>query len=267
MGILSAKLDQLESRLQILIEGRLARLLPSSNSREDLIHRLVAAMKDGAEEHSVDFTLAPDVYFLFVHPDDAQRLLTNQPFLSGLANIIQEAGAVAGFRFLQSPVVNISPNSDVPRSEINVLARLSQAPLGETVAMTSATDAEQNNIPTNAFLIVNGVRIFTLEKPVISIGRRSDNDLVIDDPRISRQHVQLRAARGRYIISDLESTGGTFVNGTRVTQCMLNPRDVISLAGIPMVYGQDDYNILSETQKYEPQEPSEEDKPTRDYQI
>ena len=182
MGLISAKLDQLETRLKILIEGRLARLLPSSTSRGKLVQHLVTAMKDGAEAQNADFTLAPDVYFLFVHPDDAHQLLANQNLLSDLASIIQEAGADAGFRFVQPPVVNLSPNSDISKTEISVLARIDQEAIRETVAMTSANHVDQNAVPSNAFLIVNGVRIFTLEKPLISIGRRSDNDLVIDDP-------------------------------------------------------------------------------------
>jgi pSer/pThr/pTyr-binding forkhead associated (FHA) protein len=74
---------------------------------------------------------------------------------------------------------------------------------------------------------------------VINIGRRLDNQLVIDDPRISRSHAQLRAIKGRFVIFDLNSTGGTFVNGERTSQSVMYPGDVISLAGVPLVYGQD----------------------------
>lgn len=50
------------------------------------------------------------------------------------------------------------------------------------------------------------------------------------------------------MIFDLDSSGGTFVNEQRIQQCILYPGDVISLAGLPLVFGQDDTN-LSETQK------------------
>jgi pSer/pThr/pTyr-binding forkhead associated (FHA) protein len=84
---------------------------------------------------------------------------------------------------------------------------------------------------------------------VVNIGRRPDNHLVIDDARISRLHAQLRLVRGRYMLFDLESTGGTFINGERIRQHTLRPGDVISLAGVPLVYGQDDDSAGSDTQQ------------------
>lgn len=94
-------------------------------------------------------------------------------------------------------------------------------------------------IPENAFLIIDGVRIQPLKEAVVNIGRRLENHVIIDDPRISRHHAQLRAIRGHYVLFDLNSTGGTFVNGQRTTQTVLYPNDVISLAGVILVFDQD----------------------------
>src|SRR5574339_383918 len=94
-------------------------------------------------------------------------------------------------------------------------------------------------IPENAFLIVEGVKVHPLKEAVVNIGRRLENHLVIDDPRISRNHAQLRAIKGRYVLFDLNSTGGTFVNGQRTSQTVLYPGDVISLAGVALIFGQD----------------------------
>lgn len=51
---------------------------------------------------------------------------------------------------------------------------------------------------------------------VISIGRVSDNDIVINDPLVSRHHLQIAKEGGRYWVVDLGSTNGTYVNGVRV---------------------------------------------------
>jgi pSer/pThr/pTyr-binding forkhead associated (FHA) protein len=59
------------------------------------------------------------------------------------------------------------------------------------------------------------------------------------DPRVSRAHAQIRAIRGQYVLFDLNSTGGTMVNGRRVHQCALKPGDVISLSGVPLIYGEE----------------------------
>ena len=74
---------------------------------------------------------------------------------------------------------------------------------------------------------------------MINLGRRSDNHVVIDDMRVSRIHAQIRAIKEHYVIFDLDSSGGTFVNGVCLSQSTLYPGDVISLAGVDLVYGQD----------------------------
>ncbi|MDP2778413.1 MAG: FHA domain-containing protein, partial [Anaerolineales bacterium] len=96
-----------------------------------------------------------------------------------------------------------------------------------------------SKLPQSAFLIVEGVRVFPLLLPVVNIGRRLENQLIIDDPRVSRNHAQLRTIKGRYVVFDLNSTGGTFVNGQRTNQIVLYPGDVISLAGVALIFGQD----------------------------
>lgn len=94
-------------------------------------------------------------------------------------------------------------------------------------------------IPENTYLVFEGLRVFPLKEAVINIGRRIENALTIDDPRVSRSHAQLRAINGRYVIFDLNSTGGTYVNGNKVNQTVLYPGDVISLAGVQLIFRQD----------------------------
>ena len=102
-------------------------------------------------------------------------------------------------------------------------------------------------IPEDAFVIIDGIRVIPLNLAIVNIGRRIENTLVVDDPRVSSTHAQLRSINGRYIIFDLNSTGGTFVNGKKVNQSVLYPGDVISLAGVPLIYGQDTTSDLSNT--------------------
>ncbi|MGE5073268.1 MAG: FHA domain-containing protein [Anaerolineae bacterium] len=101
-----------------------------------------------------------------------------------------------------------------------------------------AAPVDPVRIPEDAFVIVDGVKVIPLTQPLIRIGRRLENNLVLDDPRVSRTHAELRAINGRYVLFDLNSTGGTFVNGLKITQSVVYPGDVISLAGVNLVYGQ-----------------------------
>jgi len=90
----------------------------------------------------------------------------------------------------------------------------------------------------NAFLIVNGVDLFPVKQSVVSIGRRIESVLVLNDPRVSRRHAELRCIRGRYVLFDMGSSGGTYINGKRVTHSVVYDGDVISLAGVHIIFRQ-----------------------------
>ncbi len=59
-------------------------------------------------------------------------------------------------------------------------------------------------------------RFFPLTKAVIRIGRASDNDIILDDPRVSRLHAEVRRNGHRFEVEDAQSRNGTFVNGVGV---------------------------------------------------
>ncbi len=68
------------------------------------------------------------------------------------------------------------------------------------------------------------------QSPVRRIGRRPDNDIVISDLGVSKQHAELRRSTdGRFSIIDLGSQAGTYVNGTRVSQQELDEGDIIAI--------------------------------------
>ena len=97
---------------------------------------------------------------------------------------------------------------------------------------------------------------YIFDQPDVTLGGHEDNDLVIDDPRVSRRHAQLRAEGERYYLFDLNATGGTFVNGLRIHQKQLRAGDVISLAGFPLVFGVENAPAPGETQEYTPHSPA-----------
>ncbi len=97
-----------------------------------------------------------------------------------------------------------------------------------------------------AFLIVNK-QIIPLTKPVITFGRQLGNDIVFHEDFLSRFHAEIVHQDDKYILYDKESTSGTFVNGRKIDQCVLNSGDLISLANILVMFVNNDSKIAGKT--------------------
>jgi predicted component of type VI protein secretion system len=73
-------------------------------------------------------------------------------------------------------------------------------------------------------------KVHEMAKDVVTLGRDVSNDIVINDAEVSRNHARLTAQSGSYLMEDLASTNGTFVNGQRlIGPKLLTPGDVIGL--------------------------------------
>ena len=235
-------LEQLEANIQKLVEVNLAGILPVIKEEDRVIQNLAAALRENIVQQKNDSPLAPNVFTLIVSTETAP-MWKEQQTIDTLKNIITTAGREAGLKFVGQPIVSITTDDTYSPDEVRVVASHKLEPVAETQGMqTTAAGLSAEDvvgIPENAFLIVEGVKVYPLNEAVVNIGRRLENQLIIDDPRVSRNHVQLRAIKGRFVLFDLNSTGGTFVNGQRTSQTVLYPGDVISLAGVALIFGQD----------------------------
>jgi FHA domain/Protein of unknown function (DUF3662) len=235
-------LDEIESRLQSLVEDHLVKYIPGYKPEDRVAHQLAAAMIDGLVKRGT-IIKAPNIFTITAHPSTLTNWNSESQLMTELAEALNEIGAEAGFRFSGRMRVVTTADLNMTPGDIRILAAIKTGPLAETrdipASETGKVAEDAEAIPANAFLILGGTRIIPLNRSVINIGRRLDNHVVIDDPRVSRAHAQLRTVKGRFVLFDLESTGGTFVNGKRASQTVLYPGDVISLAGATLIFGQD----------------------------
>jgi predicted Ser/Thr protein kinase/c-di-GMP-binding flagellar brake protein YcgR len=63
----------------------------------------------------------------------------------------------------------------------------------------------------------------------LSFGRADENDVVIEDLDVSRHHCTFANAQGRVVLTDLQSSNGTFIAGKRITKAILDGRTLITL--------------------------------------
>ena len=69
---------------------------------------------------------------------------------------------------------------------------------------------------------------FKVGKKILTLGRGEDNDIVLDEPQVSRHHARIVLAQDGHYIEDLASANGTFVNGERVGRARISEEDTLS---------------------------------------
>ena len=73
----------------------------------------------------------------------------------------------------------------------------------------------------------------------MSIGRAKANEVVINDVSVSSEHCRIRPEDGHFVLHDLKSTNGTFVNERRVTRHVLAEGDVLKIGETSLLYKTD----------------------------
>ena len=81
-------------------------------------------------------------------------------------------------------------------------------------------------------------------KDFLSIGRESKNLLVLDDNFVSRSHARIekKDKKGMYLLKDMNSQNGVFLNGSRIHQAILNHNDSIQIGKIQFTFSFERYN-------------------------
>jgi hypothetical protein len=241
-----SSLTRLEARLRALVEGEPGVDGITRKLHKQLEHDLVKAMHSSIHSLSGGDILgnqkrkAPDIYTLVLPTDLAQQLLTRPAEMDRLTRGLAAAATRSGILFERDPMLRVV--AEPLATEIKVLVEYSLDGMGDSHTtevddgVGQLSHASVGMVP-RAFLIVNGLTTYPLTEPLVNIGRDPSNQIHLEDLRVSRMHAQLRLIQGQFVIFDLDSMGGTFVNDVAVSSHLLHPGDVIHLAGVPLVYG------------------------------
>lgn len=247
-----SKIERFEALAERLVEGTFARLFAGHLRPLEVVTHLTRAMEDYQAIAPDGTPRAPTHYWVYLHPDDCSAVAGQQPALeTELAQYVAELAAQAGLALDVTPVVHVVTDEHLTPREVRVDARwipqegtgvekTREMERGETLRQAQGDAVADGSVPHGRpFLVLEGRRHVNLLQPVISIGRALDNDMIIEDSRVSRHHAQLRLRYGRYVLYDLGSSGGTQINGYPVEECVLHSGDVVSFAGVQVIYGED----------------------------
>jgi hypothetical protein len=222
-----------------------ARLQPVQVQRR--IERVMETERlSGAER-----TLVPNRFRVYLHPDD---LAGFGDMVASLAAELADGalGFARAHRYAVAdrPRVDLVADPTTERGDIRVDARFADPEAVEPPADLDADDEPIVGTRTMVFEVpavqaplarLREIRPDRTERQVevdgsaITIGRGSDNDLVLHDGRVSRHHARLQSRRGTLVFTDLGSTNGSRVNGVRVAEVVLGEGDRIELGDTVLV--------------------------------
>ncbi len=93
------------------------------------------------------------------------------------------------------------------------------------------------------------IKVYSIKKNEVIIGRNPESDLVLDDPLVSRKHCKILIKENSIFIKDLNSTNGTFLNGKRISFSEIKVGDEISIGIYNLIVSSKDISIDESTRQ------------------
>lgn len=230
-------IKEIEKKLQSFFEDQLQRLGGQDPIKYATHEVLTAQINQIVEKNQKKYS--PNIFRIIFKRKthfDSKDLESWKTFISDMVK-----GAARENNLLFSGPVHIQHFYDSSlQQEVSVEVAFSSISTRKTTDLMIATGkAELSGKKIKAYLITHHETIFPLKKKVINIGRDEDNDLVIDNLRVSRVHAQIREINGSHVLFDLDSTVGTKINKRQLSQHTLATGDVIEIADVALIYGAD----------------------------
>ncbi|MFY9265683.1 MAG: DUF3662 and FHA domain-containing protein [Solirubrobacterales bacterium] len=224
-------LKNLESKLEQLVEGGFKTAFKSEVQPIELARKLAREM-DSHRAASVSRTYAPNEFTIYLSPPDREQFAHYEDGLAReLSLYLLEHARKRGYSLISRPSVTIETDQRLELGQFGIQARLAdvpaqevEAPPAEQAGHTMVYSARDLGAPARDFgpaapsatpsaVIETGDRRFSLAPPATVIGRGREADVRLDDPNVSRRHVQFSVDGGQWVVSDLGSTNGTRLGG------------------------------------------------------
>jgi hypothetical protein len=213
------------------VEGSIAGFFRLRVQPAEIGRRLERAMLDGRTA-SVGVTLAPNIYDVRLHPDDAAAFTGWEHALSReMETWLAELAFARGLSTIGPIRVRIAADPSVSRRSVRAEGRFAN----DDTPLAERSDGPRRKL--RLLPAAPGVPGLTLFAGPRTIGRAEDNDLVLRDPEASRHHARLEPEGLGWRVVDLGSTNGTWVNGARVDDESINVGDEVTFGGTRFTVG------------------------------
>lgn len=228
-------ISRFETAAQQLLEGSFKRLFGGYIEPQEVASRLARAMEDRNSNGR-----CPDEFTVSLHPRDYAHLRQQSNLEADLAAAITRLAGQTGLILEQRPLIHIISSDNMKRHHLRVTA-VFQSETDAPTQLQSAVgtqNAAAGITQLEAYLVIDGRKTVSLNKPVITLGRHNENDIIIGSATVSRKHAQLRWRFGRFILYDLSGRGQTAVNGHQIDEWPLVSGDIVNISNHALIYGE-----------------------------
>ncbi|RSX55226.1 phosphopeptide-binding protein [Bifidobacterium dolichotidis] len=225
MGVL----DRFEKSVEGAVNGVFAKFGSKDLQPVDMSSALEREIDKEAMPVGRDRTVAPNDYRFKFSTYDFDRIEQwgSTALANELADNLTKYGLSQHYSFVGPVVVEFMEDLDLPRGSFKLFSESKQ---GNAVPV--ATDDQMQDYPI--LEINNSQYLLTKDKTII--GRGSGCDIVIDDPGISRKHLEIDITDNGVIARDLGSTNGTYVEGHQVPAATLLDGNTITIGRTCILY-------------------------------
>lgn len=237
---------KLEEAIERTFEGSLSRVFRTRVQPAEIATKLERSMETN-QTIGVGKVFAPNSYEVALSSRDYEAFDQYRASLEReLSSYLQDRARDGGLTLISRPQVKIVSGERVRPGAIQVRSWLQDIEAVESenrVEFTQPIEIPRQRPtrePQTATLTVvagkqHGER-YQLPPERVRLGRGLDNQIVLDDSRISRHHAEIYVRGNEWYLRDLGSTNGTYVNGYGVRERALESGDRVSLGGVELVF-------------------------------
>jgi hypothetical protein len=260
MGLMS----KIEATLSGVMEGAFGWLFRTRLEPVELSRKLERAMSANTSVGvGADRRLAPNVYDVYLSPRDFARF---EPHVRTLTDRLTDrligSAKESGITMTTRPLVRLHEASDIVTGQARISCQLLDP---QTIAAESATNGmgvldstrtispdetaelndqlrardEASSVPPAWLTLLRPTRgqPMRLERQTVRLGRNLSNEIVVNDPKVSRFHAQIRYENGQFVVYDVSSTNGVRINGVRVQRPVpLRPNDTLGVGSHEFIF-------------------------------
>ena len=236
-------LSKFEQRLEQMISGAFAKAFRSAVQPVEISAALQRECDNNAQILSRERRLVPNDFHVELSGTDLDRLAPYDTAMADeMVEQLREHAEQQGYSFPGPVSIGFEQAEDLSTGRFRIRSRAQASvtgpprPEGSDRGGSERTGDARRGSRTRAVLEINGTR-HPLEAPGLVVGRGTEADLRINDPGVSRRHIEFVVPQGEAAgleVRDLGSTNGMLVDGRRSTHTRVQDGTTVKIGNTTM---------------------------------